>query len=345
MSGINHRRYVYYPVIAACALLGTSLPTLGCGAGDALSAQGSNEFALTPAATNAWNQDVSTLPVSGRSRPMLDWLSRAGGFGTGKLRIDFSFHVLSADASTPRRTFTPTGDFFSPDCDQVPFPVPPTGALEGEDGYACTQGGDCHLLVKDHGSQTLYEMWRADIGNGYFSGGCAAVWHLDEAYTPSLRGENCTSADAGGFPIAPMLFSADEIAAGSINHAIRFILPNNRIQHGFYVHPATHSTNPASGSKEAPPYGARFRLRANYPLERLSPAARVVARALQRYGMLLADGGQIGLTAVSDRFTQHTWAEVGLASDSLVGIAVSDMEIVGMGTPVPYTADCVRTRQ
>jgi serine/threonine-protein kinase len=44
------------------------------------------------------------------------------------------------------------------------------------------------------------------------------------------------------------------VAAGAIHHAIRFILPNNRIQHHVYVHPATHSTGPTSGGPDAPPY-------------------------------------------------------------------------------------------
>ncbi len=64
-----------------------------------------------------------------------------GGRGTGAMQIDFSINVLTADASTPFLDFTPTSDFYTPDCDQVPFPVPAVGALEGEQGYACTLGG------------------------------------------------------------------------------------------------------------------------------------------------------------------------------------------------------------
>ena len=37
--------------------------------------------------------------------------------------------------------------------------------------------------------------------------------------------------------------------------------------------------------------GARFRLRPSYPLARFSPAARVVLRAMKRYGLLVADNG------------------------------------------------------
>jgi serine/threonine-protein kinase len=70
--------------------------------------------------------------------------------------------------------------------------------------------------------------------------------------------------------------------------------------------------------------------------------SRVIARAMQRYGMLLADGGNIALTAQSDRFTTHKWSEVGVDTRALQAIAVSDMEVVDLGTSIPLTYDCVR---
>jgi serine/threonine-protein kinase len=258
------------------------------------------------------------------------------------MRIDFSITVQTATASTPLLAFTPTSNFYTPDCDDVPFPVPPGGALEGEQGYSCTMGGDCHLLVVYPPTHELYEMWEADITGGVFTGGCVAVWDLTKAYPPNLRGDGCTSADAGGFPIAAMLFDADEVYAGEIPHAIRFILPNSRIRGGdVYLHPGTHTTGATSGGADAPPYGVRFRLRADYPLENLSAGAQVVARAMQKYGLFLADGGNIALTAASDQFTTHKWADVGVDAGSLSAIQVSDMEVVDMGTPVA-AMDCAR---
>jgi serine/threonine-protein kinase len=293
-------------------------------------------------APNPWNTDISSLPKSSTSDGIIQALAAAGGWGTGTFRIDFSIEVLEANASTPFRTFTPTDDFYSPDCDHVPFPVPAGGALEGESGYQCTSDGDCHLIVVHRPTKTLYEMWRANIVGSNFWGGCAAVWDLTRAYPETLRGDQCTSADAGGFPIAAMLFSADEVARGEINHAIRFILPNSRMRSGVYVRPASHAGGP-SGGTNLPPYGVRFRLRADFPLASLpSEGARVIARALQRYGMILSDGGNIALTAQSDRFTAHSWDEVGVDTRSLQAIQVTDMEVVGMGTPIPLTYDCVR---
>ncbi len=294
-------------------------------------------------APNPWNTSVADQPRASVSDTIIQALAAAGGWGGGSMRIDFSIELLTGDASTPFRTFTPTADFFTPDCDHVPFPVPPGGAIEGESGYACTHDGDCHLLVVHPPSRTLYEMWRANIVGNDFQGGCAVVWDLTRSYPPNLRGEGCTSADAGGFPIAAMLFSADEVASGTIAHAIRFILPNSRIRHNVYVHPGTHSTGATSGGPNLPPYGVRLRLRADYPLASLpSDGARVVARALQQYGMFLADGGTIALTAQSDRFTAHSWAEVGIDTRSLQAIAVTDMEVVDFGTPISWNGDCVR---
>jgi len=90
--------------------------------------------------------------------------------------------------------------------------VPPGGALEGEEGYECRGDGDCHLIVVDRSRMKLFEMWRADIRGDAFRGGCLAVWDMTRVYPPSGRGEQCTSADAAGFPIAPLLFDADEVA-------------------------------------------------------------------------------------------------------------------------------------
>jgi len=294
-------------------------------------------------AANPWNTDVSTLPKSATSDGIIQALGAAGGWGFGSMRIDFSIEVLQADSTAPFRSFTPTADFYSPDCDNVPFPVPPGGAIEGEAGYQCVSDGDCHLIVVHQPTKTLYEMWRANISStGTFTGGCAAKWDLTRSYPASLRGDQCSSADAGGFPMAAMLFSADEVASGSINHAIRFILPNSRMRAGVYVRPASHAGGP-SGGANLPPYGVRFRLRADYPIASLpTEGARVIARAMQRYGMILSDGGNIALTAQSDRFTTHKWSEVGVDSHSLTAIQVSDMEVVGMGSTIPLTYDCVR---
>ena len=289
-----------------------------------------------------WKRDVSGAPVDSQSSAIIANLAAAGGFGNGRFQIDFSIAVLTADASAPFRSFTPTVDFYSPDCDLAPVPVPTVGAVEGESGYSCVGDGDCHLIVRHQPTNRLYEMWRADITNNVFHGGCLAIWELDRIYPPSGRGEQCTSADAAGLPITPLLFTADELQAGAIDHAIRFVLPNARIQAGVYVHPATHAGAPSG--QGMPPYGARLRLRSNYPLSSLpDEGTRVIARALQRYGMILSDGGNIALTAADDRFTAAKWDDVlPSGSTGLAAIHVTDFEMIDAGSRIALTYDCVR---
>ena len=327
------------------------LALLACGStsGDGSSSGGSPAPSPgTPVSTPSyfppdavWYRDVSTAALDPQSAAVVAYLDRMG-WGLGRMQIDFSIEVLTADATTPVRAFVPTGDHFKPDCDLNPVPVPPGGALEGEEGYECRGDGDCHLIVVDRPRMRLFELWRADIRGDTFRGGCLAAWDMTRVYPPSGRGEQCTSADAAGFPIAPLLFDADEVAEGRIDHAIRFILPNATIREGEYVHPATHGTRATSGPPEAPPYGARLRLRADYPLASLpNEGARTVARAMQRYGILLSDAGRVALTARSDRFTRAKWAGL-LGPLDLAALRPRDFEMVAAGDRIPLTNDCVR---
>ena len=159
-------------------------------------------------------------------------------------------------------------------------------------------------------------------------------------YTDTLRGDQCTSADAAGLPISPLLFTADEVAAGEIDHAIRFILPNDRVQ------PATCGRRPTAtrttGTSAAPNYGVHLRLRADYPIDSLpSEGAKVVARALQKYGMYHADGGNIALTAQTDTYTTAKWDGL-LDPHDLAALKVTDFEVIDHGAPIPLTFDCNR---
>jgi serine/threonine-protein kinase len=299
-------------------------------------------------AQEPWNTPVDQAQLDPSSDTIIQWLADNGGWGNGNVfQIDLSLNIQYAGPTTPMVTFVQPGGPCTPDCDPVTtFPVPPGGAVEGNTGYACEGGGDCHLLVVDQANNKLYEMWEAfspPDPNVFNTGSGAFIWDLTKAYPPSLRGDGCTSADAGGFPIAAMLFTADEVYAKQISHAIRFILPNARIRGGgVYVHPGTHTTGATSGGSDAPPYGVRLRLRADFPLDSLpSAGAQVVARAMQKYGLFLADGGNIALTAANDAFTTHAWTDVDVDSHSLNGIQVTDMEVVDMGTPVADNG-CVR---
>ena len=132
---------------------------------------------------------------------------------------------------------------------------------------------------------TLYELWQGskDASGSGWSASNGAIFPLG---TNALRPDGWTSADAAGLPILPGLVRWDEVNAGAINHAIRFTMNNT---FNGYIHPATHAAG-LSG-KQFPPLGMRMRLKASTDMTRFSGPALVIARAMQRYGIILADNG------------------------------------------------------
>ncbi len=296
----------------------------------------------------AWMyQDISNSPLHARSQQTTDWLVAHGGWGLGRMQIDRGIVVNEATAATPymRRTLRARGDYTGPDCDEVEFPIPTGGAVEANDGLVCTQfpNADCHFIVIDRRTNRLFEAYQGSFNGTILNATCITAWDMTRVYGPEGRGEQCTSADAAGFPIAPLLFTTEEVAAGEIAHAIRFILPNARMRRGFYVRPATHAGGPEAPDADAPVYGSRWRLKASFDLGRLpNEAARVVARAMQRYGMALSDGGNVALTAANDRASSIKWEGL-LGTRDLAVIQPSDFEVIDTGPPITLTYDCVRT--
>lgn len=289
-----------------------------------------------------WYKDVTAAQVAAESASII---ASIGSWGTGDFRIDFSFHFMHASGTDPRVTFTldePT------ESDRDPVPIPPNGALEGEEGYTCTQGGDCHLLVIDDSTKKLFEVYSANSTGGKWTGYAQAVWDLSKAYGPQGRGYGCTSADAAGLPITPGLIGVRETLAGEIKHALRFILPNEKIRKGpSFVFPATHGTS-ATQSADGPPYGARLRLKSGFDEAKISSkAGKAIVRALKTYGMILADAGNLPLTAEDDLLQKRadpkmTW-DGNLTARDISSIKPSDFEVLELGT-MRTDNDCVLTK-
>jgi hypothetical protein len=240
-------------------------------------------------ADHAWNVRVDALPLD----PASDAYVAAIGadapmhpdFGAGLWEgraIGIPFDLVGSGQAA-----VPVSFLYAAESDPGPYPLPPDAFVEGAPaaGLPGPAGGDRHVLVLDTGGCVLYELFDAERqGDGSWTAGSGAVFDL-RGY--ALRPDGWTSADAAGLPILPGLVRYDEVAAGEIRHALRFTAPRTRRA---YVWPARHFasslTDPA-----LPPMGQRFRLRADADLGGFSPEALVIARALQAYGMILADNG------------------------------------------------------
>jgi hypothetical protein len=256
------------------AVLGVAL-----GAGAASALPGEPTIAGCPAfpADNAWNRRVDRLPGDPRSAEIV------AAIGEGSLHADFGsglwegrpigIPVTVVGRRTPRSRVRFE---YASESDRVPYPIPAGVRVEG--------GGDRHAILVDRDACRLYELFALRREGGRWQAGSGALWSLR---SNRLRPLGWTSADAAGLPILPGLARYDEVAHGRIGHALRFTVARTRRA---YVWPARHFAS-SETDPSLPPMGLRLRLRADYPIGRFPPQARVVLRALKEYGMVVADNG------------------------------------------------------
>ncbi len=258
-------------------------------------------------ADNPWNTDISAEPLDPRSDA---WVASVGA--TVAFHPDFGsvygIPYATADGSTP---MIPVTFDYSDESDPGPYPIPADAPIE--------QGSDAHVIVVDTAACGLYELFAAQPGSTAWHAGSGAIFDLG---SNALRPAGWTSADAAGLPIFPGLARYEEAAAGEIAHALRFTAVHT--QRG-YVYPARHFASSIT-DPNVPPMGARARLKANVDISGMTPQAHVVARALQRYGMILADNGSSWyVTGAPDT----RWDDGDL--DALKRLHGSDFEFVQAG--------------
>jgi hypothetical protein len=237
------------------------------------------------ASDNLWNQDISGSPVDSNSDAIIAFIGPNIGlhpdFGSGQYQgsnIGIPYSVVNGSQALVNINFTAYG----PESDPGPMPVPNNAPIEGDPNPG---NGDRHVLVLDNANCFLYEMFgSAPVGNGSWNAGSAAVWDL---LANEQRPWTWTSADAAGLPIFPGLVRYDEVAAGQIQHAIRFTLQNSRAA---MVPPASHWAANSSNSNAAP-MGMRLRLKAGFDISHFSANVQVILAAMKKYGLIMADNG------------------------------------------------------
>ena len=236
---------------------------------------------------NAWNEDISKAPVLPESDRMIAHI------GADKHAfVDFSFNFIFVPTTQPRLDVP----LRSPgESDKGPYPVPDNAPVEGWpifwsktpvplDEFQRRTAGDRHCLVIDALRGIDYEFYRMIKTNAGWTAGNEATFDFG---ANKLRPKSWTSADAAGLSIFAGLLRYDEVKKGAIDHALRFTVSATRKA---FIYPATHHAG--SGDDPAvPAMGQRFRLKAGADISGLPKEAQVVAQALKKYGLIVADNG------------------------------------------------------
>jgi hypothetical protein len=219
------------------------------------------------------NQRVDHLPVASSSDAIVRSIGLDEGvhadFGSGRWEgspIGIPYTVVSRKTKRSRVAFD-----YADESDRVRYPIPRDVKIEG--------GGDRHALLVDRSRCRLYELYALRREDGRWHAGSGAVWNLRK---PKLRPAGWTSADAAGLPILPLL-----ARPGKIDHALRVTVSRSRRE---YVWPARHFASD-DDDPSLPRMGERLRLKASVDISGFSRQARRVARAMQVYGLIVADNG------------------------------------------------------
>jgi hypothetical protein len=220
---------------------------------------------------------------------------------------EWTVPVYYADATTPRYDVAtsgqPPGAHYDPAfVHNVPrvmhdVPIPPEAAPDPQE--------DGHMTVIDPTDDCEYDFYAASKHGDTWS----ALWaNRTSTKSSGIYTHGLSTRGTGFAPLAGMIWP-DELAAGRIDHALMFAYPTTRA--GGPVAPATASDG-KTVRPDAIPQGARVQLDPDLDLETLdlTYTERVIARALQEYGMLLGDtGGALSLYAVgAQSFTGDPYA-------------------------------------
>lgn len=237
---------------------------------------------------NPWNTLVEDWPVHPNSQNIIQSIGSDKPFRNNP---DMGFVLVPPD----QKKIDVKIVGYAGESDPGPFPVPENTPIEGwPKSYPGTKldavqrkdegEADRHAIVVDPVGRKLYEFYQMRKTDSGWQANCTAIFDLA---SNRLRPDGWTSSDAAGLPIFPAVVRYDELARGSVDHALRVTVRRTRRA---YVYPATHFASKLT-DENLPRMGERIRLKKNVDVSKFSPHARIILTALKRYGMLVADNG------------------------------------------------------
>eukprot|EP00759_Apiculatamorpha_spiralis_P039174 PhF_6_TR38085/c0_g1_i2/m.56799 len=244
-------------------------------------------------AENPFRMDITRWPLHPMSSIAMYHLNQSVGGdglrpGAGALVWEGSRagHPINLVNSTVTR-FTPVRFDGVYEWGSDDYPVPNPYAMEG---WPNPSGAwDKHLLIVDNVTCLAHELYifRNLLGTYVTQG--AVTWNLTTANTTVKRHGG---AEAAGLSMVAGTYLYDDVMTlGCVSHALRAVSPALR---STFVWPASHSDGRAGNNTSALPMGARLRLKSNVSLVGLGRAAKVLATAMQTYGLIMGDSSVTG---------------------------------------------------
>lgn len=318
------------------------------------------------------NQNIANAPVAANSAAIIahigstihihpDWGADSASNGNDPL-YGIPINVVHGNSTAKINVVI---DNYPGESDITPVPIPAHAVIEGDNqnGPVLDLDGDSHLIVWDQDNNVAYELYGVtrptdptlfpntdgDVlphTDGKWHAAQETVWDMK---TDTFRTLGATSADAAGLSILAGLVRPDEGlpvsegGQGVIDHALRMTLPSRDINPQ-YIYPASHMVS-TSGGTDNLPLGSRLRLAnttaVNTLISHMPPESQIIARAMQKYGLIVADiGSSMYVTGTSASVDANnnihlTWnMDDLLASNGLAALTAGDFQVVNLAPVV-----------
>lgn len=213
---------------------------------------------------------------------------------------------------------------------------------------------DGHISIVDPSKRTAWEL--SGYGGFFPLGGVTAprcttftIWDLYGSGTCAPEGERwwARGGRGSGFPLIAGLIRPEELQAGEIRHALVFTFPKNRRAddgRSLFLPPACRSDGKYAG-RHYPVQGMRFQLdpaltERDFTAWGLNREGKIVARALQKYGMFLGDNGgalalQVQLLGPGEEKNRTKWESLFPGFYENIGkIPASKLRVLYTGEPI-----------
>ncbi len=266
-----------------------------------------------------YTHSVTNAAVDANSAAYIRSMIDAGnsqGFWIAARPVEF---VNVADATTPKRVVKQKVSYHRFD---APFPW--------ADGFRIEPLSDAHAIVISSRSCELYETYDTSFADGVLSAYSGARWDLNGPFVPLAPGN--PSAMASGLSLYAGMVRWEEVASGTIGHALNWAAPAGSVSQWTFVRPASDTDGIVykGSSSYQLPYGAHLRLRASFDISRFGPQSAAIARAMKTYGVYLADTAkenELYNSIAADGVNQ--WDAYDLAA--LDSIRISDFDVLQLG--------------
>jgi hypothetical protein len=238
--------------------------------------------------TSFWNSPVRTHADASSLSRALAVQQRAYGAWINTTSYSSPVYTVPAGQDTVRVLIdhppSPNAEALQQAMQKVPIPK---GAGPGG-------GRDARMIVWQPSSNTMWELWRMRFVSVGIRRGWHAGWGAKIAGVSRFSGVNPFpfGATASGLALAGGLITLADMRRGSIDHVLALGIPGTRAR--VFVPPANRTDGKHAGPY-AIPEGTRFQLDPSLDVGSLglSRVGTMIARAAQRYGMVVRDGSAL----------------------------------------------------